>query len=141
MKGINRLIKEIEKDIRKYGGAFRPYNATDLAEHEKQCQKLLGQPFTKIHEFLDQYNQPDEHPFTSLEHRRHFHHFEGIAMVAERFGSWAIIPAAIHILEDCLGYIPHQADYETNVVDQYGRPLDSAKINIKWFEQFQIKRT
>lgn len=108
---------------------------SELKVHEEQCRRVFGQPFTEVHQFLDQYNDANGHPFTAHLHRRHLHHRGGLLTVAKKFGMRAVLPARIHILEDCLGYLPEETDYDDGVVDDYGRPKNKSKIDTHWFEK------
>jgi len=110
-----------------------------LRVHEDQCRKILGEPFTEVHQFLDQYNDPVAHPFTAHLHRRRLHHLTGLQLVAQRFGGLAFLAACLHILEDCLGYLPQESDYDTGVVDEYGRPKDPRLIDTHWFKKLTIR--
>ncbi|MBM2821021.1 MAG: hypothetical protein HW405_781 [Candidatus Berkelbacteria bacterium] len=111
---------------------------SELAVHEMQCRELFDQPFTNIHEFLDQQYDPDKNPFTSNAHRALYHHFEGISEVCRAYGMTSLFGAVVHILEDCLGYIPRKSDYLDGTVDMYGRPNDQSKIDTKWFERLKV---
>lgn len=69
-----------------------------LEEHEKMTIQLLGEPFTEVHLFLDEY-------FSTLgaRHRRIRHHLQGIEEVRSRWGDDAADAAQIHIVEDLKG--------------------------------------
>ncbi len=74
-----------------------------LQEHQKQTVEKLGNPYTLVHLFLDQF-------FRSYEvrcgwhnvgyHRHVLHHEDGIALIAALFGEKASEAARIHILAD-----------------------------------------
>ena len=110
---------------------------SELAVHEGHCLGLFGNRFTEIHLFLDRNYDPREKPFESHKHRKFLHHFDGIAEVCRAFGMSALLPAVIHIMEDCLGYIPKKSDYPDGTVDMYGRPIDQSKIDTQWFERLK----
>ena len=115
---------------------------SELHVHEKQCLKILGKRYTEVHQFLDQHNDPEKHPFTAHLHRRYLHHRAGMLIVANRFGMSAFFAARLHIREDCLGYVPQEFDYDTAVVDEYGRPYDRRLMDTHWFEKLeQLIRT
>lgn len=106
-----------------------------LSIHEAQCQKLLGKPFTEVHNFLDQYHLPLINPFEAHLHRKYRHHLGGVEAVIQRFGSLGGQAAIVHIMEDCLGYVPKEQDYRDGTVDEYGRPTNPAKMNTLWFTE------
>ncbi len=108
---------------------------SDLCVHEAHCQKLLGKPFTEVHNFLDQYHLPLTNPFNAHLHRRYLHHLGGIKRAELKFGSLGGQAAIIHVMEDCLGYVPNERDYEDGTVDEYGRPINPAKMNTLWFTE------
>lgn len=105
--------------------------------HERQCREILGKPFIEVHRYLDQYNDPENYPFTAHLHRRFLHHRLGLGAVVIQFGSEAEEAARIHILEDCLGYIPFYSDYDTGMVDEYGRPKNERLMDTHWFEKLK----
>jgi hypothetical protein len=108
----------------------------ELEAHEKRSRDILQGPFTEVHEYLDQYNNSKDHPFTAHLHRRCLHHWEGIKEVVAFFEPWAALPAIVHILDDCLGYIPSASDYTEGKVDEYGRPKDGSLIKSGWYAKF-----
>ncbi len=73
----------------------------DLFEHEKECVRLLGRPWTEVHVFLDQYSAK----FRGFLHRRLLHHRLGIEAVVMRFGDGARHAAELHVEQD-LGFVP-----------------------------------
>ena len=111
-----------------------------LYVHEDQCRKLLGKPFTAVHEFLDQHYLPLDNPSEAHLHRKHLHHWGGVKKARQMFGRYGSQAAIIHILEDCLGYIPKPNDYKDGKVDDYGCPIDSAKMDTHWFEHVQKRQ-
>lgn len=74
-----------------------------VAEHEKRCTEMLGEPFAEVHQFLEQffikYNM-------SPIHRMLLHHRLGVAVVGLEFGSDAKEAARIHIRDDLGGVLP-----------------------------------
>lgn len=98
-------------------------------EHEYDCKHLLGQPWTEVHQWLDEL-------FAEYgpAHRCHRHHTEGIDEVRRMWGDEAALAAKIHILVDCWG-IPSQADYENGFVDTQGyaegATLEEAKAMLR----------
>lgn len=107
--------------------------------HESQCRKILGKPFTEVHQFLDQHNDPLKYPFTAHLHRRKLHHRQGLLQIAKQFGFKAFWAGRLHILEDCLGYLPEQGDYDRGQVDEYGRPKDERLMDTHWFEKLKTR--
>jgi len=74
-------------------------------EHARSCEAAFGNPFTEVHDFLDQYSKA----FPG-QHRKLYHHRQGLALVAELFGPEAVKAAERHILED-EGVIPEDHTY------------------------------
>lgn len=111
---------------------------SDLAIHEAQCLELFGSPCSQLHVFLDQCYDPVESPYESVSHRIIFHHLEGINEVVNLYGANAFFPAVVHILEDCLGYLPYKKDYLDGTVDSFGRPTDQSFINTHWLEKMKV---
>ena len=77
-------------------------NKTD---HAKSCEDALGKPYTEVHDFLDQYSER-----FPREQRKVYHHRQGLARVAERFGAEAAKAARIHVVED-VGFVPEDHTY------------------------------
>ena len=73
----------------------------DLFEHERECVKELGEPWTQIHVFMDQYAQK----YRGFLHRRLLHHQLGIGLAVHRFGESARPAATLHVNQD-LGFVP-----------------------------------
>jgi hypothetical protein len=68
-----------------------------LAEHEKECVEILGEPFTEVHKFLDQYAFTYQY---GMRHRHKLHHLQGIEEVRSLYGDKAAEAAKLHILAD-----------------------------------------
>lgn len=83
-------------------------------EHEYDCKRLLGQPWSEVHEWLDEL-----FVYFGPSHRCYRHHIEGIETVRQKWGDEAALAAKIHILVDCWG-IPSKEDYENEFVDFLG---------------------
>lgn len=108
----------------------------ELKEHEELCRKILGDPYTEVHQFLDQFQNPAE-IFVSQYHRNKLHHFEGLILIALLFRTKeATYAAIIHVLQDCLGYIPYMIEYKEHTVDPYGRPHDMNLLKPRWYQSF-----
>jgi pectinesterase len=69
--------------------------------HGESSKAAFGRDFAEVHDFLDQHAPR----FPKGEHRAVYHHRDGIALVARRFGEEAARAAERHVLED-LGCIP-----------------------------------
>ena len=74
-------------------------------EHAKSSEAALGDSFAAVHDFLDQYAK--EFP---REHRKLYHHRQGLILVAQRFGAQGVKAAERHIMED-EGCIPEDHRY------------------------------
>lgn len=66
-------------------------------EHELECVVKLGEPFTEVHKFLDQFAFTPEY---GMRHRHKLHHKEGIEQVRKLYGDKAAEAAILHILAD-----------------------------------------
>jgi len=66
-------------------------------EHEQDCIKELGAPFSEVHSFLDQFAQKYS---LGVVHRMVLHHGLGIALVGLLMGDKARIAARLHVLAD-----------------------------------------
>ena len=68
---------------------------SSIKAHEENCLKELGEPFTHVHQFLDElfkYMDPD--------HRGYRHNRKGAEEVRRRWGDKAAKAAEIHIRRD-----------------------------------------
>ncbi len=74
-------------------------------EHGRSCEAAFGEAYAAVHDFLDQHAK--EFP---REHRKFFHHRQGLAIIRERFGPEAVKAAERHIFED-EGCIPEDHAY------------------------------
>lgn len=74
-----------------------------FAEHCRDCVEKLGQPYEKVHKWLDEF-------FIKLRrHARHRdarHHEDGIEEVRKMWGDEAAKAARIHIEKDFGGWVP-----------------------------------
>lgn len=64
-------------------------------EHEAECVRELGNPFTEVHLYLDQFFKE-----RGPRHRSKLHHKRGIELVRQQFGEEAAKAATLHILSD-----------------------------------------
>jgi hypothetical protein len=94
-------------------------------EHEARWLEILGEPWTEVHVFLDQFYLK----YRSYTHRAILHHEVGIAHVRQRFGQAVRAAAEQHVLDDLgFDYIPRTPfDY---FADQNFQPntLDCAML-------------
>ena len=74
-------------------------------EHAKSCEAAFGNSFAAVHDLLDQYSKA-----FPREHRKLYHHRQGLTHIAERFGPEAVKAAERHIIED-EGCIPEDHTY------------------------------
>lgn len=72
-----------------------------INEHEKHCLKMLGSPFTGIHEWMDQYYKVID----NVAHRIVLHHQYGIELGVSLFGESSRKALELHI-EDDFEFIP-----------------------------------
>lgn len=87
-----------------------------IKDHCEDCKALLGEPFEKIHKFLDQYSKVFA-VGTFLEYHRTFlHNKRGIQLVQGYWGRKAGLAAKIHIIRDY---------HEQSLTDK----------NLKWIEE------
>ena len=66
-------------------------------EHEEECRRTLGKPFSEVHAYLDQFAGQ---PGIGFRHRCKLHHEYGIELVRKQFGDRAAEAARLHIESD-----------------------------------------
>lgn len=66
-------------------------------DHCAESLRIFGDPFEKVHLWLDEYAGSAEYGFR---HRRKRHHEAGIREAANLFGEGAAAAARVHILAD-----------------------------------------
>lgn len=66
-----------------------------LKENEDECQRVLGNPFTEVHLYLDQFFK-----YYGWKHRCKLHHKWGVELVRLQFGEEAAKAATLHVLSD-----------------------------------------
>ena len=76
-------------------------------EHEDDCNRLLGYPWSEVHYYLDELAK--KYPVGKyLEyHRRFRHNKKGVAYCREEWGEEAAKAAKIHIVRDWFGWMEH----------------------------------
>lgn len=76
-----------------------------LAEHEKDCVKKFGKPFTEVHIWLDEFAK--KFPVTVFEdlHRKYRHTKQGVEEVRKMWGDEAAEAALLHIVKDVFGSV------------------------------------
>ena len=72
-----------------------------LIEHCRECETELGEPFSRVHEWLDEL-QAEYGPM----HRPFRHHTDGVEDVRKLWGDRSAEAAEIHIRRDTGGLIP-----------------------------------
>jgi len=92
-----------------------------LPEHEKDCEERLGEPFTEVHAWLDEFAK--KFPVTIFEdqHRKFRHNKQGIEEIRKMWGEKASEAALLHIVRD---------EFE-NISDKY--------ITL-WNERFEMEK-
>jgi hypothetical protein len=78
--------------------------------HCRRCHDLLGDPFPEVNRWIDQLAWKGE--IFDPGHRKYRHHFFGVEWVREMWGDKAASAAALHILDDLYGPVPHSAKHE-----------------------------
>lgn len=76
-----------------------------ITEHERHSLRVLGNPFTEIHEWLDQYYEVVD----NVAHRVVLHHRYGIELGVSLFGESARRALELHV-EDDFEFIPDTPD-------------------------------
>ena len=102
-------------------------------EHGKSCEAAFGNSFAAVHDFLDQYSKA-----FPRQHRKVYHHRQGLSVIAERFGPEAVKAAERHIIED-EGFVPEDhTHYHTEseeliriVQDTYAPPGERDAVDGK----------
>lgn len=87
------------------GGNWAAKEMMDKVRHGKSCEAAFGDAFAAVHDFLDQYSKA-----FPRQHRKVYHHRQGVAVIAERFGPEAVKAAERHITED-EGFVPDDHTY------------------------------
>ena len=98
-------------------------------EHCDECVEKLGEPFEKVHRWLDEF-------FAKLgydeKHRDLRHHKKGIEEVRKMWGDKAAEAARIHIERDFYGYLPEDSDdvlkWRIGVIHRPGMKIDGGII-------------
>jgi len=82
-------------------------------EHEADCRRELGEPFSHVHEWLDALFK-----VLGPKHRSARHHTGGVEQVRKLWGDRAAQAAAIHIRRDCGGAVPDE--HKAQMVSLFG---------------------
>ena len=95
--------------------------------HCRRCHDLIGAAFPDVHHWLDEFAYVSGTGWEGLRldpgHRRFRHHMAGIDEVRKMWGEQAAQAAALHVLDDLYGPVPHSAKHEI--------PLDEKDYLIK----------
>lgn len=74
--------------------------------HIEDCERILGDDFKYVHEWLDEYAR-QYNPHVHLEYHRKFrHHAKGVEQVAKEWGFYAERAAKLHIIRDYEMFLP-----------------------------------
>jgi hypothetical protein len=76
-----------------------------LEKHCEDCRIILGEAFTEVHEWLDEF-----FPTMGPRHRSVRHHTAGVEEVRRIWGDKAAQAAEIHIRADHRGRIPSEQE-------------------------------
>ena len=68
-----------------------------LSEHEAETMRLVGAPFTEVHQWLDEFAGTPEY---GMRHRKVRHHLAGIEQARAKFGDLGAEAARQHIISD-----------------------------------------
>lgn len=68
-----------------------------LEEHEAHAKQMFGEPWTKVHKWLDEFMGT---PPYGMRHRKLRHHLAGIEEVRALYGDEAAEVARQHIMDD-----------------------------------------
>ena len=68
-----------------------------LEDHEAETVRLLGQKFTEVHKWLDEFAGTPQY---GMRHRKVRHHQEGIKQAEQLFGPLGAAAAMRHICSD-----------------------------------------
>lgn len=71
-----------------------------VEEHMNDCEKLLGDPWKRVHKFLDQYAEIFPVTIFTEYHRSFLHNKYGVETVKAMWGPEAGMAAMIHIARD-----------------------------------------
>lgn len=76
-----------------------------IKTHCEDCVQVLGNPYKKVHEWMDFYAKK-YNPMLYLErHRQYRHHAEGVKKAEELFGYYGGLAAKLHIIRDNQFYV------------------------------------
>ena len=91
-------------------------------KHCRRCADLLGAPFPEVNRWIDELAWVQGTGWEGVRfdpgHRRYRHHMVGIEQAKQLWGERAAQAAALHILDDLYGPVPHSVHHEI--------PLDEA---------------
>jgi hypothetical protein len=91
-----------------------------IKTHEEDCIRLLGNPYTEVHEWLDEYAKQYP-PFAYLEYHRKFRHTR--EALEEKFKEWGFYrqqAAKIHIIRDNELYVLSKPFFKVEVEEING---------------------
>jgi hypothetical protein len=91
-----------------------------IKEHMNDCEELLGNPWERVHKFLDQYAELFPVEIFTEYHRGFLHNRYGIEVVRAMWGIEAGQAAIIHIVRD---YIEQPIRKWKQVNIHYGKAL------------------
>ena len=78
----------------------------NIKEHENDCLEILGDKFTNVHGWLDQYSEKYPVNVFGDQHRQYLHNEKGLNEIKKKLGNKAFKAGGIHIIKDLVGYIP-----------------------------------
>jgi hypothetical protein len=71
-----------------------------IEEHMKDCKRMLGKPYKRVHEFLDQYAEMFPVRIFTEYHRSFLHNKYGLEIIKGWWGLEAEKAGQIHIIRD-----------------------------------------
>lgn len=71
-----------------------------IKTHNEDCERVLGEPFEKVHRWLDEFAKKWPPPVFLEYHRKFRHNADSVKEVGEKWGFYAERAAKLHIIRD-----------------------------------------
>jgi len=71
-----------------------------LKTHIEDCERILGEDFTYVHQWMDELSKKWNTSIYLEYHRQFRHHAEGVEYIKKKWGFYAERAAKLHIIRD-----------------------------------------